>query len=429
MRKKTTAELYVFCTIFLIGFAFFWIHGIAWVLPQWKMLSESVSAVCTVMETRIEEQNEESATLYRPEIRIKFAAGEGTVVIWTYNADTLTQSGGFSTNRKIAENVVSRFEAGKTYMCWYHPDEPEKAVLERETSAWGWYFLAIPICLTLFGACGIWWSLRLFSVSEERRAASSEKSKTSPFAMIGGTSPTLFPTVPDSRIINESPGTELAFRLPTTSLSSIRLIVLTIFTIFWNVISWTILVWSLYHSSGAGHELFYSTMFGLVFCGFGLLLSIWILRDLLTAFGIGPTLFEISDHPIYPGRKYRILVIQTGMLRFRTLSIALVCEEIARFRQGTDTITSRKEVYSQPLFFREDFEITQNEPLRQEFFMRLPHGAMHSTALEHNEIAWKIVLQADLLNWPELRCECPIIVLPYAISEDRDRFLDDAKYR
>jgi len=430
MRKKPTAELYVFCSIFLIGLVFFLLHGITWVLPQWKMLSESVAAVCTVLEVRIEERIEESATLSRPEIRIEFTSNEGTIVrIWTYNADTLTQSGGFSTNRNTAEKIVAPFEPGKSYTCWYHPNEPEKAVLKRETSVWGWYFLAIPICLMLSGAGGIWWSLRIFNVSEERLAASNEKNKTSPLALIGGVSPPLFPMVPDSRIINESPGTSLAFRLPTTSLPSIRLIVLTIFTVFWNAISWTILVWTLYHSSGARHELFYSTIFGLVFCGFGLLLTIWILRDLLTAFGIGPTLFEISDHPIYPGRKYRILVIQTGMLRFRTLNIALVCEEIARFRQGTDTITSRKKVYTQPLFFREDFETTRNEPLRQEFFMRLPHGAMHSMGLEHNEIAWKIVLRADLLNLPELHCECPIIVLPHAASEDRDRFLDNARYR
>ena len=428
MTKKPTAELYIFCLIFLVGFVFFWLHGIAWVLPQWKMLSESVALDCTILETRIEERTEESATLYRPEIRIKFSVGEGTVVVWTYNADTLTQSGGFSTNRRAAEKIVSQFEVGKSYTCWYHPGNPEKAVLKRETSVWGWYFLAIPICLMLFGACGMLWSLRSFRGSEERRAVSSVKSKSSPLALLGGTSPVLFPTVPDYRIINESPGTSLAFRLPTTSLPSIRLVVLTFFTICWNTIAWAILVWSLYHSSGAKHELFYSTLFGLVFCGFGLLLTIWILRDLLTAFGIGPTLFEISDHPIYPGRKYRILVVQSGMLRFRSLNIALVCEEIARFRQGTDTITSRKEVYMQPLFYREDFETTHNEPLRQEFFMRLPHGAMHSMTLEHNEIAWKIVLRADLLNWPELHCECPIVVLPYAVSEDRDRFLDKAKY-
>jgi len=434
MRKKPTAELYVFCSIFLIGFAFFWLHGIAWVLPQWKMISESVSVACTVLDARVEERiesrNEESVTLYRPEIRIEFTTSEGTIVrIWTYDSDTLTQLGGFSTNRNTAENVTSQFVVGKSYTCWYRPSEPEKAVLKRGTSVWGWYFLAIPICLTLFGFAGIWWSLRVFWISEERRAASSEKNKNTPLSLIGGGSQTLFPTVPDSRIINESPGTSLAFRLPTTSLPSIRLAVLTVFTIFWNAISWTILVWSLYHSSGAKHELLYSTMFGFVFCGLGLLLTIWIFRDLLTAFGIGPTLFEISDHPIYPGRKYRILVIQTGMLRFRTLNIALVCEEITRFRQGTDTITSRKEVYSQPLFYREDFEISRNEPLRQEFFMRLPDGAMHSMVLEHNEIAWKIVLRADLLNWPELHCECPIVVLPYAVSEDWDRFLDNVKYR
>ena len=421
-RKRLTAELYIFCSIFLIGLVFFWIHGITWVLPQWKMLSESIAAQCTVLETRIETRIEESAVLYRPEIRIKFTSEEGTVVVWTYDSDTLTQSGGFSTNRKMAENIVSQYEVGQTVPCWYRPNDPEKAVLKRETSVWGWYFLAIPICLMLFGVSGIWWSLRFFAVSQERQAARIAQKEKLPHALASNASQVRFPTVPDARIINESPGTYLAFRLAAVSLPSVRLAVLTVFTILWNTVAWTILIWSLYHSSGSNMELLYSVLFGLVFCGIGLVLTIWILHDLLTAFGIGPTLFEISDHPIYPGRKYRILIFQNGMLRYRTLQVSLVCEEIARFRQGTDTITSRKEVYTQPLFYREDFETTQNDPLRQELFMRLPHGAMHSMRLEHNEIVWKIVLLANLTNWPDLHCECPVIVHPHVISDERDRY-------
>ncbi len=431
-RKRPTAELYIFFSIFLIGLVFLWIHVVAWVIPQWKLLSESVAANCTVLETRIETKSEDdSVTLYRPEIRIKFASEEGDIVVWTYDSDTLTRSGGFSTNRKTAENVVAQYEVGKSYSCWYHPDNPEKAVLKRETSVWGWYFLAIPICLAIFGLGGIFRSVQLFSVSDERKAAKGVKSNTNfdSSAASGAPAVSLFPTVPDSRMINESPGTYLAFRLPTTSLPSIRLVVLTIFTIVWNAICWTILVWSLYHSGGSRAELIFATLFGIVFCGIGLFLTIWIIHYLLTAFGIGPTIFEISDHPIYPGRKYRVLLMLTGTQRYRSLNVALVCEEIARFRQGTDTITSRKEVYSQPLYFREDFETARDEPLRKEFFIRLPHGAMHSMRLEHNEIVWKIVLHANLINWPELHCECPVIVQPYSVSEDRDRFLDHANYR
>lgn len=419
-REKSPAEFLIFFIIFLVGFFLLLIHTFSWVIPQWKTVQEYVPGECTVLETRIQSREgteEGKETLYRPEVRISLIVEQVPYIIWTYEANTLSAEAGFSFDRDSAGEILESFEIGKAYPCWYPPRNPEKAVLKRESSLWGWFFLVIPLCLIAFGIGGITQSIRFFSISEERRAAQIANKERAAGISPGSHFARFYPTVPDPKQINDSPGTFLAFRLPILSAPSIRLFILFFFASLWNAIAWSVLVGSLYHSSGAFHEIAFSIIFGLLFCGFGLVLIIGILHGLLTAFGIGPTILEISDHPLYPDRKYRLMLQQSGTLRFRRLEIGLVCEEIARFRQGTDTITSRKDVFSQNLFSKEDFETTREKPFQEEFFIRLPLGAMHSMRLEHNEILWKIVLHAQIIGWSDLLFECPIIVNPVSITE------------
>ncbi|MGL6196007.1 MAG: DUF3592 domain-containing protein [Thermoguttaceae bacterium] len=429
-RKDRASQVpYVYSVLFLIGFVFFIFHGITWVIPQLRMLRDSEPGVCTVLETRIQEKKNEHAdtagneSLYRPEVRIAFEVDNVKYVLWTYDSETLTENGGFSADRKLVEKIVNSFNINEQYQFWYNPFDPEKAVLIRGTSIWGWYFLAIPICLMVFGASGLYLSFRNFYISEERKAAILAKKASPPLALLNiipasmpGHNPK-FPTVPDSKTINDSPGTFLAFRLPTAWQPSVRLFTFAVYVVIWNVIAWVTLTWNLYHTTGTRSDLFFAVTFGVLFCGGGLVLIIWVLHHILKVFGVHPPILEISDHPIYPGRKYRIMLVLSGALRIRKLEVELVCMEIARFRQGTDTITSRREVYHQPLFFREDFETTWNAALQQEFFVRLPIGAMHSVQLEHNEIVWMLVLKTDLIGWSNMRCECPIIVNPVGITE------------
>ncbi|MDR1268386.1 MAG: hypothetical protein LBK82_02565, partial [Planctomycetaceae bacterium] len=95
----------------------------------------------------------------------------------------------------------------------------------------------------------------------------------------------------------------------------------------------------------------------------------------------------------------------------------LVCEEIARFRQGTDTVTNRKDVFRQTIFSRNDFETTADLPLHQEFFFQLPIDAMHSFRCENNEILWKIDLYAQFAGKSEIRRECPMVVRPVVLND------------
>jgi hypothetical protein len=158
-----------------------------------------------------------------------------------------------------------------------------------------------------------------------------------------------------------------------------------------------------------------SRVFAVLFFLLGLCVIVWVINLVMTTFGVGATLLELSDHPIIPGRSYRLYLMQLGSFRIRDFSVAIVCEEIARFRQGTDTITTRKEVFRKTLFQKMDFETQPDTPLVEEMRFSLPYGAMHTFFTEHNEICWTISIQADITPWPNLNRDCPIIVRPSQI--------------
>lgn len=285
-------------------------------------------------------------------------------------------------------------------------------------SYWNQIFLLIPVSLMLIGFLGFGWLFWEREISAERKAA---KKIAQPIAGLFTVQDWVqdFPTIPDSKFINESPGTQLAYRLPVSQQAAFEHFGAALFCVVWNVVSWSILLYSLYYSAATIADFVSCIIFGIVFCGFGLFLVVMILHHLMTLFGIGPTILEISDHPVYAGRRFRLMFTQYGVFRANEFEILIVCEESARFRQGTDTITSRKEVYRQRLLYRKDFETTQGVPMQHEFVVRLPAGAMHSMRSEHNEVQWKIVVRAQLLGWLDLFRESHIVVYPAAITERR----------
>jgi hypothetical protein len=224
-------------------------------------------------------------------------------------------------------------------------------------------------------------------------------------------------TIPDIRGINESPGTHLSYRLPLGHRPIFPLAGQTLFALAWSIIALVILIQSFFNSQGSWTDYFAGIIFRGLFCGIGIVLYWVVARQLWITFRVAPTLLELSDHPIYPNRKYRILLHQDGILQFQDLSVDVVCEEIARFHQGTDTVTNRQEVFRQTIFSRSNFNTTPETPLHEEFFLHLPEGAMHSFRWHNNEVAWKLEFVATLVGWSELRRDCPIVVRPGLFSD------------
>ena len=403
------SEALAFSTILIVGIVIFILQLNTWAIPKLTLYQEFVPSYGIVADIRIAEMSIGAETRYRPELLLEHTVDGQIYRVWTFDYNTLRPKDGFVPSREMAEAALEPFSIGQQTNCWYRMNHPEQAIVVWEFYVWGWFLLLLSFSLIVLGVIGLPQSFRLLSVSKERRAAvflsQAKRSKIPPRTAD-------WPTIPDIRSINESPGTHLSYRLPLGHRPIFPLVGQTLFAITWMITAFVILIQSFFDASDAWLDYILNILFRGVFCGVGIALFYGVVRQLLITFRVAPTLLELSDHPVYPGRKYRILLHQDGILQFQHLSVDLVCEEITRFHQGTDTVTHRQDVFRQTIFSRADFSTKPDSPLHEEFFLYLPEGAMHSFRQKNNEVAWKLEFVAQLKGWSELRRDCPIVVRP-----------------
>ena len=407
------AAFFLYGTLFVIGIVFFIVHFYTWVLPNWNFHRDFEQVRCTIIDAKCAELPHEDSVLYRPEIEVEYSFRNTQHRLWTYEQATLVanQSLGYESDEKSVKAIVDFYIPGEPAWCWVKVNEPTYAILYRPSQVWGWFFLLMMLLIAGAGAAGLWLTIDRKRFSQERLVGIRLRG----FPFLGASSQRkLFPTIPDPAAINDSPGTHLAYRLPTSQISVIRVIGSILLCVFWNVIAWSVL-FSVFLGHAENTPSIISRLLAVLFFLLGLGVIVWVINLAMIAFSLGATLLELSDHPIVPGRSYRLHLMQLGAFRVTDYSVTIVCEEVARFRQGTDTITSHKEVFRKTLYHKTDFETQQDTPLIEEMRFSLPYGAMHSFFTEHNEVRWKISVQADIAHWPNLNRDCPIIVRPSQI--------------
>jgi hypothetical protein len=404
-------EALAFLTILIVGIVIFALQLWTWAIPQLILYQEFIPSRGLISNKRIAEKQFGTETRYRPEVLLEHTVEGKTYRVWTFDYPTLQPSEGFNAHRELAESALKPFEVGRRTLCWYRINHPEEAIIIWQSSIWGWFLLLLSFSLIVLGFVGLPQSFRSLAVSKERQAALVTFPKDST------NRPSDWATVPDIRGINESPGTHLSYRLPLGQRPVFLLVGQSLFATAWTIIALVILILTFFDSSEGWTDFIVSLLFRGLFCGVGIALYWMVARQLWITFRVAPTLLELSDHPVYPNRKYRILIHQDGKLQFQNLMVDLVCEEIARFHQGTDTVTNRQDVFRQTIFSRSDFMTTPESPLHEEFFLHLPEGAMHSFRQKNNEVAWKLEFIATLVGWSELRRDCPIVVRPGLFSD------------
>lgn len=405
--RKRFFECLLWGGMFSLGVLILVVHLTTWGTQVCEESGEWVEHRCVVKNVFIVSRSDSRGVRrYRPEVRIEYTVGNLTRLVQTYSRATLTKDGGFVYTREGALAAIKDYRPGQEAVCQYRKDDPSQVVLERPSLVWGWIFLVTPVTLIIFGGTALVCLFLHRSRSQEGQAV---------FLQRGGHS--LYPTLPDKQLINESPGTDLAFRLPVLYFPTFQFVVVSLMMILWNGISWTIFVF-LVSNRESIWDLVLSLLFCLVFCGAGLAFIPWIVALFRTAFSAGTTILEISDHPVVPGRKHRLSLNQYGRLKALSYRISVVCEEVARYRQGTDTITNQKEVFRQTIFSRDHFEIPSGQSVDEILFLKLPIGVMHSMESEHNEIRWTIVVEIEFEEGRKYDRQCPLIVFPYTLRSE-----------
>lgn len=376
------------------------------VVPEWRVNHVFVQHPCTVLAKQVGQIKGEDGTLYRPEIQIEYQISGETYRVWTYDIRHA-----YSAGKQDKQKILEDFAVGQLCACWYNPADPSQAVLVRGYNWWLWLTFIVPVSFILIGGGGLIYTALGWGKSAERRAALAKRTAELDLFDMTGQAKSDYPHIPVDSNITNSPGTTLAFRLPTDVSSAWALFATLTACILWNGIIAGFAA-AAAHSHLEGRPDWFLTFFVIPFLVIGIGLILFFLRQLVLATGIGPTLLEISDHPIHPGRSYRFLLSQAGRLKLNSLELLLVCEEEATYRQGTDTRTEACRVFQESVFRRENFEVRPGVPFEVECEWVMPSGVMHSFTSEHNEVNWRLIVKGDAKGWPGFERSFPVIVYP-----------------
>ena len=385
----------------------------SFIVPEWRVNNEFVETTCQVLDKKISETKGEDGPLYRPDIKIEYEVDGVTHRDWRYDIHRA-----YSGGKEYAEEAIAPFALNHRYPCWYDPMNPGVAVLLRGYRWWIWLVFTVPVSFVVIGAGGLVYKLLNRGKSAECRAAMAQRIGERDFFGANGRGQRDYPFVPQGADTTNSPGTRLRFRLPMATSPGWALFGTLAFCIFWNGIV-SVFVGIAVHSHLAGDPEWFLTFFIIPFVLVGIGAIVMFFRQLLITTGVGPTLMEISGHPLQPGEQYRLFVSQSGRLTVNALRVSLVCEESATYRQGTNTRTETREVYRRQLYHREGFEVESGFPFEQEMDMEVPAGAMHSFKAEHNEINWVLAVEGDVARWPDYKRRFSVIVRPTDVEGDR----------
>jgi hypothetical protein len=156
------------------------------------------------------------------------------------------------------------------------------------------------------------------------------------------------------------------------------------------------------------------------FGGLVLVLGVWaLIRAAIVAKRLGDATLTVSHYPLRLGETFEVAYEQevraTHEIGF--VALTLRCEELARYRVGTDTHTVKHMALEEERTLLEAGTATPEAPLASAATFQIPAHAMHSFDQSHNKFTWTLKLRADIAKLPDYVAECKLEVLPLLAPE------------
>lgn len=275
----------------------------------------------------------------------------------------------------------------------------------RELGYGYWMKILVMSACSLCGGTGMVWALLHLGTSVERRSALARQAAKLDLRD-GSAPPHPYPTIPSDDGLTNSPGIELAYRLPPAQSPVIPLLSAATFTVLWNGLTVMLLVWAF-----RAPDWFLGAVL-LPFLAVGGWSIAYFCRQLWIHTGMGQTTVEVCDHPFLPRHRYQAVLAQAGHMRVNRLELLLICEEEATYHQGTDIRTEVGRVYEALICADDHFLIEPSQPFRRACSFEIPASAMHSLQAQNHGVHWRLVVRGSVEGWPDFERGFPIIVHP-----------------
>jgi hypothetical protein len=407
-----------------VGAAGLWAVLSWWIVPHWQADYDFVQTTGTIVDSRIEETQVTAIDKpqYRARFRVEYEFDGLERQVWTLNA-----SNDYSRDRAAEEALLEKYVVGEQYPVWFAPRDPDRVVLQRGGNWWIWLLVVIPIPFITIGAGGLIYTIMNWRTSSERRAANLRRKTVLADANPSSdaadpenqhlddaaerASQIVLSAIPLAENMTNSPGTHLAYRLPMSSESSLRLLGAVAFCVLaaamTAVCAWLAVAAHIRSDADWLLDLSVLPLIGVTAWAVSLVARQWTVSN-----AVGPTMVEIADHPLFPGETCELMVLQSGRLAVNWLEVNLKCEEHASYQQGTDVRSESAVVCCERVLRCEKFRIDDDQPFQRKCLATIPVAAMHSVSCASNEIRWTIVVRGEAEGWPEFERSFPIVVYP-----------------
>ncbi len=404
-EKLGGASLGIFFGVFfLVGCASLGLMLGSLTLPDLRANLNFQKTTCKVLDRRIDVSEDGMMPVYRPELEIEYEVGGTAYRRWAFDSTHMYQ-----TDADACQQMLDQFETGKTYPCWYDPRNAFDVVVVRGHRWYAWLALMLPASFLAIGGAGLVFTLLTWNKSSERRAVWARRAaRFDPFEMSGAEAQ--FPTVPTDTHITNSPGTRLAYRLPL-AIPGWQMLGMLLAAVFWNGVV-LIFVSMAAEKHWAGVPDWSFTLLLMPFIGVGAGLIALVVRQVRGRTTIGATILEIDEHPLVPGRRYRVFLAQSGQVTFEQYQLSLVCDEEVKYLQGTNLRMAQHRTCEHVLLSHRNLSVTHESRFETQVEFAVPQEAMHSFQSTHHRIGWKLEVRARVAGQVEINRQFLVVVSP-----------------
>ena len=377
-----------FGLFFLVGAALFYYLfirpvGLIVAARSWR------ETPCTIVSSQVGEHSDSDGSTYSVDITFAY-----TVDGVDRQSSSYDFSKGSSSGYDGKKAVVDRYPAGSRAVCYVDPEDPERAVIDRDFSA-GYLIGLFPLLFLFAGLGGLIWA-----VPWSRKQGGAAQ----PTVARDGT--TVSPAVsPFGVEVPADVSGPLALKPQATPI--VKFVVILFVALFWNGIV-SVFVWQVYKGWKAGSPDGCLTAFMIPFVLIGLLFLYGVLRQLLVLFNPRPHLTLSPGSPAIGESawlQWRLSGRAAGVKRLR---INLEGREEATYRRGTNTHADTNVFATVPVVdSTEPFEMASGSAS-----FVIPADTMPSFKADRNKIVWTLKVAAEIPGWPDSDDDFEILVRP-----------------